>query len=171
MRGATEAIGQNARLLLFQSTRPMRGATCTAICCTATRTHFNPRAPCGARQYPQKCGCTAQLFQSTRPMRGATASASKPAIPVSFQSTRPMRGATWIPQPRRKAGLYFNPRAPCGARRSKTRRNSGSKYFNPRAPCGARRTPPCASGEMCPFQSTRPMRGATAGLEVRHMLI
>ena len=35
--------------------------------------------------------------------------------------------------------------------------------FNPRAPCGARPSAAVHTGSMCPFQSTRPMRGATWG--------
>ena len=50
MRGAT-GIGftciPGAR---FQSTRPMRGATAIRTRCLCGRSHFNPRAPCGARQ-------------------------------------------------------------------------------------------------------------------------
>ena len=34
--------------------------------------HFNPRAPCGARQQPEKPPLNPAAFQSTRPVRGAT---------------------------------------------------------------------------------------------------
>ena len=56
---------------IFQSTRPMRGAT------TTLSTALLP-----------------QGFQSTRPMRGATKNAFRRADGKQFQSTRPMRGAT-----------------------------------------------------------------------------
>ena len=36
--------------LLFQSTCPARGTTTSAIGCTVSQTHFNPRAPRGARR-------------------------------------------------------------------------------------------------------------------------
>ena len=78
----------------------------------------------------------------------------------------------------------FNPRAPCGARPRTTPSRRHRRCFNPRAPCGAR---PAALGlrhsglqvsihapragrdlpaptvcvSTCPFQSTRPVRGAT----------
>ena len=78
----------------FQSTRPMRGATCPPECfrlrrsvsihaphagrdsrrfgnCTERRC-FNPRAPCGARLTVTKDEPSFYVFQSTRPMRGAT---------------------------------------------------------------------------------------------------
>ena len=80
----------------FQSTRPMRGATC----CPSSRfrggRYFNPRAPCGARRIAQE---VTQVYN------------------IKFQSTRPMRGATAPSAPRTSRSRYFNPRAPCGARR------------------------------------------------------
>ena len=56
---------------MFQSTRPVRGAT----------TIWGI-----AEQYI--------VFQSTRPVRGATLTVSNKWHPVQFQSTRPVRGAT-----------------------------------------------------------------------------
>ena len=56
-------------------------------------THFNPRAPCGARQLESKL--------------------------VGIASN-------------------FNPRAPCGARLRTKIKGGQPLYFNPRAPCGAR---------------------------------
>ena len=37
----------------FQSTRPLRGATFRGLLARHTLRDFNPRAPCGARPYPQ----------------------------------------------------------------------------------------------------------------------
>ena len=103
------------RLNLFQSTRPMRGATsfrldvCPVVHVSihaprVGRDHldrnsvgrcgrFNPRAPCGARR------------------------------PLRLYCGR---------------GSCFNPRAPCGARRRFSQSYRFSAGFNPRAPCGAR---------------------------------
>ena len=48
--GARPLFGGSRRcLFLFQSTRPVRGATGLHRGCTRTRKDFNPRAPCGAR--------------------------------------------------------------------------------------------------------------------------
>ena len=46
----------------FQSTRPLRGATPASLARYFERVHFNPRAPCGARQQKRtkKCGTFAQ---------------------------------------------------------------------------------------------------------------
>ena len=162
MRGATYAFSLWSSISIFQSTRPMRGATGRL------------------RHHPFR-----KRFQSTRPMRGATNGAYAFIEPILFQSTRPMRGATasrWAPI---RSTANFNPRAPCGARlvlihwlsrshlfqstrpmRGATRCSPrrpykfpisihaphagrdavllshppGSPDFNPRAPCGARRS-------------------------------
>ena len=103
--------------LKFQSTRPVRGATGAREFSNISTRDFNPRAPCGARQWAGPVPRPSILFQSTRPVRGATAgSVSTPAgcanfnprapcgarqkgfthidVREKFQSTRPVRGAT-----------------------------------------------------------------------------
>ena len=57
----------------FQSTRPVRGATCAA-----------------SKDYAEL------VFQSTRPVRGATIAATVATPTTIFQSTRPVRGATMM---------------------------------------------------------------------------
>ena len=151
------------RASVFQSTRPLRGATASSFRSPRPGSNFNPRAPCGARPHTPASRSVSCRFQSTRPLRGATETA-RTAAPVAHD---------------------FNPRAPCGARRAGDRRLHGRavisihaplagrdldhghallrdvisihaplagrdggwcyinpKYsdFNPRAPCGARRT-------------------------------
>ena len=66
--------------------------------------------------------------------------------------------------PMRSAGTSFNPRAPCGARRQRGHLQGVDCRFNPRAPCGARLNPYHAHDSPVKFQSTRPVRGATAVL-------
>ncbi len=102
---------------LFQSTRPVWGATCKGGSQPKDSVYFNPRAPCGARRPPfclypyyknfnPRAPCGARhltlwrpsyitLFQSTRPVWGATVTccANHPIITL-FQSTRPVWGAT-----------------------------------------------------------------------------
>ena len=102
---------------IFQSTRPVRGATLKAGKITpaqkisihapragrdehderrrAGRDYFNPRAPCGARPYTLKTTAPSMTFQSTRPVRGATLLYQRERRRGRiFQSTRPVRGAT-----------------------------------------------------------------------------
>ena len=158
--------------------------------CTARHPCFNPRAPCGARPHGEMYCLKGDVFQSTRPMRGATFHPSPKLSAQEFQSTRPMRGATGrnaaicasrsvsIHAPHAGRDSFssfasrlfacFNPRAPCGARHAAASRRPRCACFNPRAPCGARRGGRAAAYRIRSFQSTRPMRGATAAGMITH---
>ena len=105
------------------------------------RERFNPRAPCGARREVEEDKKLVERFQPTRPLRGAT---------------RPDSSAT-------ECQNNFNPRAPCGARLGDLTADLARavEHFNPRAPCGARRASFSRQLRACPFQPTRPLRGAT----------
>ena len=134
--------------------------------------HFNPRAPCGARQgalhhsraagisihaplagrdraRPYRCRWR-PLFQSTRPLRGATSLSALCPPPPGISIHAPLAG--------RDAGLYqegaggaISIHAPLAGRdRCKHNLPHAPLDFNPRAPCGARRTAwttsrPCAN--------------------------
>ena len=100
----------------FQPTRPLRGATPSVTGChkffyisthaplagrdqararkQAVSSHFNPRAPCGARPSAASTAAESCRFQPTRPLRGATGSLRRRAERLLFQPTRPLRGAT-----------------------------------------------------------------------------
>ena len=57
--------------------------------------YFNPRAPCGARQRYRREQERKEEFQSTRPLWGATRQKYCPkCADALFQSTRPLWGAT-----------------------------------------------------------------------------
>ena len=102
-----------------------------------------------------------------------------------FQSTLPMRGATHRSSSKFGNNLNFNPHSPCGERLSAAyltkyygnisihTPHAGSdiayqeiwdqlKNFNPHSPCGERRPERAVFHDLNPFQSTLPMRGATA---------
>ena len=120
LRGATSANGKKlAELMVFQSTRPLRGATLKA------------RKP-----------MRDVLFQSTCPVRGTTrlvpdlgqVAVISIHVPrtghdgtggvhvrhiAGFQSTCPVRGTTAAVRSFRLLRPYFNPRAPYGARQQK----------------------------------------------------
>ena len=128
-------------LIQFQSTLPMRGATLICVLSITVTSYFNPHSPCGER--PNQ-----EIFL----------------------------GAQW----------NFNPHSPCGERLSGhwcAPQTLGD--FNPHSPCGERpryvhyctkcqrisiHTPHAGSdaqiralqGDVEKFQSTLPMRGATA---------
>ena len=131
-------------------------------------------------------------FQSTRPVRGATGPEQAPGFEncISIHAPRAGRDNDWPCFARSKS--YFNPRAPCGARLVLDLELFLILInFNPRAPCGARLAlhdgkaypweisihAPRAGrdkrlqeriDEVEKFQSTRPVRGATA-IDVRDL--
>ena len=149
-----------------------------------TLTHFNPRAPCGARQFSfseewanlhfnprAPCGARPQLslvepnninFNPRAPcgarLQGGTIKYWTSAISIHT----PRVGRDDI---RPAGGVFmhdFNPHAPCGARLCKMQSRRPSKYFNPHAPCGARPYDELVAALNAGFQSTRPVWGATA---------
>ena len=57
----------------FQSTSPVRGTTMMALQLLRMCWYFNPRPPCGGRQYfPDMSVDKETIFQSTSPVRGTT---------------------------------------------------------------------------------------------------
>ena len=59
-------------------------------------------------------------------------------------------------------GQNFNPRTPCGVRLPFFIPRQGGENFNPRTPCGVRQRGRYPGGGQQVFQSTHPVRGATA---------
>ena len=133
------SLMDGASFLMFQSTRPMRGATDSKggqQLSDAVSIH----APHAGRDRASSRRALLQGgFQSTRPMRGATLCGELLLclLGVSIHAPHAGRDSGYIGFPSRSRS--FNPRAPCGARLS-----------------GLLRCPDCGR-----FQSTRPMRGAT----------
>ena len=139
LRGATRLGRMVTKYVLeFQSTRPLRGATGSAECGDQIRVisihaplagrdghairdrlklcDFNPRAPCGARRFPEHRIAYRCRISIHAPLAGRDADGY--ATVVDFYD--------------------FNPRAPCGARRCWHPARPRDPDFNPRAPCGAR---------------------------------
>ena len=99
-------------------------------------------------------------------MRGATASLKWEHANNEFQSTRPVRGATLF-NPDHSIKDFISIHAPrAGRDKALVSRLTALVYFNPRAPCGARPAVVYATVTAAKFQSTRPMRGATAAIEL-----
>ena len=154
-------VGRWYRGDVFQSTPPMRGATCQLFAdfgCIMISIHaphagsdsvsasknlsvkyFNPRPPCGERPTQRLLRNLVSIFQSTPPMRGATDPSMDQDGRVEFQSTPPMRGATSVPS--------FN------------RTGNNISIHAPHA--GSDLTEPMIQRRAFLFQSTPPMRGAT----------
>ena len=123
-------------------------------------------------------------FQSTLSMRGATFIGTIIGVSAVFQSTLPMRGATCSSVRAHRARDHFNPRSHAGSDVARIVRqphipisihapHAGSDgryharrrtivHFNPRSPCGERQVIAQETVTNDLFQSTLPMRGATA---------
>ena len=173
-----------ARQAVFQSTRPVRGATVGRKLCVNVRLisihapragrdrggswvsyssqNFNPRAPCGARLISAVIRLHSLSFQSTRPVRGATDQQCSIQGSKRFQSTRPVRGATHRLRSTRTPWIRISIHAPrAGRDRPSDWLPRRLHNFNPRAPCGARQAFLYNYERPTVFQSTRPVRGAT----------
>ena len=103
-------------MAIFQSTRPMRGATTTLLSGGGSTSYFNPRAPCGARLFAKPMMALSLEFQSTRPMRGATPIYLIVAGCHAISIHAPHAGRDWNVRFLVSSSCDFNPRAPCGAR-------------------------------------------------------
>ena len=173
---------------LFQSTLPLRGATCPEKWGSAVLP-ISIHAPlAGSDQRIPLSVLVAEAFQSTLPLRGATdfrlfrivnvyISIHAPlagsdaiycdmsSVNALFQSTLPLRGATLFPCAERME-RHISIHAPLAGSDGKRKASiTTTSNFNPRSPCGERlsRREVAAAGNE--FQSTLPLRGATKYLE------
>ena len=133
-----------------------------------TPVYFNPRAPCGARLPKQGRSAKCLRFQSTRPVRGATGSCRSGHTGRGISIHAPRAGRDGGPAAVRVFTRNFNPRAPCGARRcDNVTAHKPVQFQSTRPVRGA--TLPCSwIGGKSLFQSTRPVRGATEGPNYCH---
>ena len=127
-------------VLVFQSTRPIRGATLRHQRRARRGRHFNPRAPYGARLFTNRLLKAGMIYFNPRAPYGARRLWRRGCGSMrAFQSTRPIRGATVSELEERLC--------PC---------------ISIHAPHTGRDVVVLLSGLVCClFQSTRPIRGAT----------
>ena len=140
IRGATPlATAASASYSVFQSTRPIRGATGDIRGGIILSKYFNPRAPYGARRSGRSSTPGRSHFNPRAPYGARQRPADMSNAVKVFQSTRPIRGAT---QDDRilQVVLRISIHAP----------HTGRDDFALCADLAPRR-----------FQSTRPIRGAT----------
>ncbi len=109
---------------------------------------FNPRAPCGARQY------YTTLYQRDYPVSIHAPRAGRDKVIHHFSA----------------GDDSFNPRAPCGARHAGALPNPKRKWFQSTRPVrGATRLCSRSRTHNDMFQSTRPVRGATKTVVLRYV--
>ena len=134
---------------LFQSTRPVRGAT----------SMFLP--------HPDVF-----QFQSTRPVRGATAISRPGRTRPAFQSTRPVRGATLLLFIISMQHCSISIHAPRAGRDIRLPVHFSGICISIHAPRAGRDYITTEIGlRPLAFQSTRPVRGATAAVDQSQTII
>ena len=164
IRGATsKGISIAFDFNRFQSTRPIRGATWGHRIDISIIWDFNPRAPYGARQSVLYGIIEISNFNPRAPY-GARLILYRVLClrhPISIHAPHTGRDLTRLVLDTNRQN--FNPRAPYGARLTQTGNSTGyPTNFNPRAPYGARPRAKQKQKTREQFQSTRPIRGATA---------
>ena len=151
----------------FQSTRPIRGATRAKIIRITGIKNFNPRAPYGARrvQTGKRDGCN--HFNPRAPY-GARLALRLHQLDIVHISIRAPHMGRDLPKSCPAAWTRISIRAPHMGRDGPQPQEKypGQADFNPRAPYGARLPLPTLSILIIPFQSTRPIRGATTELAI-----
>ena len=122
MRGATPVLLGGLRDVEFQSTRPVRGATRRPAWIWKKSDFISIHAPHAGRDHWLTSFVLVPIDFNPRAPCGARHFLQIiGSYPRQFQSTRPMRGATLSIRLRFMSFLHFNPRAPCGARRRRVR--------------------------------------------------
>ena len=124
----------------FQSTLPLRGATCGGH----TGSSISGR------------------FQSTLPLRGATNAINGIDSSTSISIHAPLAGSDQLGSVSYADKLIFQSTLPLrGATPAASATSIQLPDFNPRSPCGERPTGRGIASAVWPFQSTLPLRGAT----------
>ena len=152
-----------ARLIKHFNPRAPCGARQEAQPSPRPHHDFNPRAPCGARRYILLCGYLGELISIHAPRVGRDPTSRKQQRKQQrFQSTRPVWGATSTAYGTGRNIYYFNPRAPCGARPASISYIRPSVLFQSTRPVWGATCRQSMLYKCFAFQSTRPVWGATA---------
>ena len=164
LRGATPlAFTACHSRALFQPTRPLRGATCLTRLGSTGKLHFNPRAPCGARQKDLFFLDFPVAFQPTRPLRGATALCRRAPHTFRISTHAPLAGRDFFSVGKRCRRDEISTHAPLAGRDEFVAGIAKSTTISTHAPLAGRDVVVIyLTGAQCQFQPTRPLRGATA---------
>ena len=164
LRAATSAKGFPAHSFCpFQSTRPLRAATTHAEIQPSSVADFNPRGPCGPRRFHSGAGCTEEPISIHAALAGRDNGEKRQrrSEKISIHAALAGRDASarW-PDP---APRHFNPRGPCGPRPGDMMTHGLDFLISIHAALAGRDgSPPQWPWRTFRFQSTRPLRAATA---------
>ena len=147
----------------FQSTRPIRGATSIRDRVRTNLRNFNPRAPYGARHVTWADIRQMLKISIHAPHTGRDHTADQQQQPEQLISIHaPHTGRDNLTCYHYTIPPKISIHAPHTGRDWRGRYTSADPdHFNPHAPYGARRAGAGGGGGKAPFQSTRPIRGAT----------
>ena len=113
VKGATSRRATSSTGASFQSTRPVKGATHRNLAGRRDGEVVSIHAPREGRDHMKTVYKTkGREFQSTRPVKGATWRLLAALEAVEFQSTRPVKGATNGEAGAASVAAVSNPRAP-----------------------------------------------------------
>ena len=149
--------------------------------------NFNPRSPYGERQLPYRIPDGGLVISIHAPLTGSDGCAESavgsrrdfnPRSPYGERLSRtvfwrqyqrisihaPLTGSDFFQHCLHLQISHFNPRSPYGERLYKLSLFRGLQHFNPRSPYGERLNDDLPDLESLQFQSTLPLRGATARL-------
>ena len=93
------------------------GCDCSPSINSYSHGYFNPRIPCGMRQYQRRQSRQEDEFQSTHPMRDATRGCCDGHVRRMISIHASHAGCDVIENNKRQFRENFNPRIPCGMRR------------------------------------------------------
>ena len=127
--------------------------------------NFNPRTPCGVRPADLPKAHAEAQFQSTHPLRGATLVSPPALLALCISIHAPLAGCDPPGLPGQAVGeiSIHAPLAGCDV--AAFHASARDADFNPRTPCGVRLPALTDQAVMARFQSTHPLRGATALLK------
>ena len=125
----------------FNPRTPCGVRQASAVCGSRTGCDFNPRTPCGVRPLSNKMRVVASDISIHAPRAGCDYGMLKAPVKTCISIHAPRAGCDLFHPAMHSTTKDFNPRTPCGVRRV---------YPSPLPPRG------------CRFQSTHPVRGATA---------
>ena len=145
----------------FQSTHPLRGATCADDPLFTRHGNFNPRTPCGVRPEQLNQRFADFVISIHAPLAGCDEKCRIEHTFTIISIHAPLAGCDLYAIVEALQGMDFNPRTPCGVRHARRRvprahrgisihaplagcdgiklsERFGLYHFNPRTPCGVR---------------------------------
>ena len=165
MRAATKLMMVNQTRYAISIHAAHAGCDGTTGARSPNGNNFNPRSPCGLRQYCRYiCRCCSR-FQSTQPMRAATMTDINLNVRDAISIHAAHAGCDSLSQVHSYYDCNFNPRSPCGLRRFASAFWRFLCKFQSTQPMRAATGPFCGEGRQEVFQSTQPMRAATSPME------